>query len=292
MPKISVIIPVYNVGKVLPRCLDSLIGQTFRDWEAICVDDGSRDSSPGILDAYARSDTRFRVVHKRNAGVSEARNDAVALAEGEYMLFLDSDDFLHPQTMEICLYMAGRDGSDMVAYTYDRKFRTALTIRHFLGLPEPRGIKFRTYLTDRIASRTVDDIFDWATEYSHPDGREMRRWAVKHCQPWRCLYRTDRIRHIGFISGIIYEDFPWWSEVLLNVRRTTIINLPLYYYYPNFTGYIHSATRKFRIESLKVAVAAAEKLYETGVEASSKAKWEKNFLVPFKDKLRRKEKNA
>ena len=169
MPKISVIIPVYNVGKVLPRCLDSLIGQTFRDWEAICVDDGSRDSSPGILDAYARRDARFRVVHKRNAGVSEARNDAVALAEGEYMLFLDSDDFLHPQTMEICLYMAERDGSDMVAYTYDRKFR---------------------------------------------------------------------------------------------------------------------------IESLKVAVAAAEKLYETGVEASSKAKWEKNFLVPFKDKLRRKEKNA
>ena len=82
MPKISVIIPVYNVGKVLPRCLDSLIGQTFRDWEAICVDDGSRDSSPGILDAYARRDARFRVVHKRNAGVSEARNDAVALAEG------------------------------------------------------------------------------------------------------------------------------------------------------------------------------------------------------------------
>ena len=97
MPRISVIIPVYNTEAYLKRCLDSLLGQSFPDWEAVCVDDGSTDASPAILDGYASRDRRFRVIHKQNEGASAARNTALTLVRGEYTLLMDSDDFLHPQ---------------------------------------------------------------------------------------------------------------------------------------------------------------------------------------------------
>ncbi len=93
-PKISVIIPVYNGAKYLPDCLESLKKQTMKDWTAICIDDGSTDDTPSILDKYAKKDKRFVVVHKKNAGVSAARNDGIKKANGEYIHFMDADDIL------------------------------------------------------------------------------------------------------------------------------------------------------------------------------------------------------
>ncbi|MBO5696399.1 MAG: glycosyltransferase family 2 protein, partial [Alphaproteobacteria bacterium] len=101
MPKISVIIPIYNVEKYLRRCLDSVLNQTFTDWQAICVNDGSPDNCADILDEYAKKDSRFIVVNKKNGGLSDARNVGMEHATGDYILYLDSDDFIHPQTMEI-----------------------------------------------------------------------------------------------------------------------------------------------------------------------------------------------
>ena len=92
--KLSIIIPVYKVEKYLSECLDSIIRQTFVDWEAILVDDGSPDSCGIICDEYAKRDSRFRVIHKRNGGVSSARNAGIANAKGEWVTFVDSDDFL------------------------------------------------------------------------------------------------------------------------------------------------------------------------------------------------------
>lgn len=92
MPAFSIIIPVYNVAPYLRECLDSVLAQTFTDWEAICVDDGSTDGSGEILDGYAAKDTRFRVIHQANAGVSAARNKALDNAQGEWIGFLDADD--------------------------------------------------------------------------------------------------------------------------------------------------------------------------------------------------------
>ena len=99
-PKISIIIPVYNTEKYLSRCLDSLLNQTFQDWCAICIDDGSTDNSAKILDKYTKNDNRFIVIHKKNAGVSSARNDGVTKANSEYVMFLDSDDILYPTAIE------------------------------------------------------------------------------------------------------------------------------------------------------------------------------------------------
>ena len=92
MPKFSIIIPVYNVSPYLRECLDSVLAQTFTEWEAICVDDGSTDDSGVILDEYAVKDSRFRVIHQANAGVSAARNAAMDVAVGEWIGFLDADD--------------------------------------------------------------------------------------------------------------------------------------------------------------------------------------------------------
>lgn len=92
MPKISIVIPVYNVAPYLRECLDSVLAQQFADWEAICLDDGSTDGSAKILDAYAVKDSRIKAVHQPNMGVSAARNAALRIAEGEYVTFLDGDD--------------------------------------------------------------------------------------------------------------------------------------------------------------------------------------------------------
>ena len=116
MPKISIIIPVYKVEKYLRRCLDSVLNQTFTDWEAICVNDCSPDNSGAILNEYAARDKRIKVInHKENSGLSASRNTAIEHATGDYVMYLDSDDFIHPQTMEIAYYLAQRDDSDIVS---------------------------------------------------------------------------------------------------------------------------------------------------------------------------------
>ena len=286
MSHISVIIPVYNCGQFLRRCLDSLVCQTFNDWEAICINDGSKDNSGAILDEYAAADKRFKVVHKENEGVSAARNTALSLVDSDYIMFMDSDDFLHPQAMEICSRFADRDNSDIVAYTYNRRYRTLQMIGNLLNLPEPKKLRYKRYDIAKIESLTTDRIFDWATEYSHPEGEQDKKWLVKHCQPWRCMYRASMIKDIEFIRGIIYEDFPWWGEVLMRTSRATIINLPLYYYYPNKGSYILSSKEHYRIESLKVALKAAEAI-KTDNPENAKA-WNDKFITPFRRKLEKK----
>ena len=111
----SVIIPVYNVEKYLRECLDSVLNQTFSDWEAVCVNDGSTDGSAGILEEYSAKDERFRVIEQTNAGLSAARNTGMENAKGDYVLFLDSDDWLELNALKI---LAGNlAGGDMVCFT-------------------------------------------------------------------------------------------------------------------------------------------------------------------------------
>ena len=122
MPAISIIIPVYNVEKYLRRCLDSVLNQTFQDWQAICVNDGSPDNSATILEEYAQRGSRFVVVTKKNGGSSDARNVGVKRAQGEYILFVDSDDFIHPQTLELMVDIAKSKKADMAMFDLDVDF--------------------------------------------------------------------------------------------------------------------------------------------------------------------------
>ena len=281
---VSIIVPIYNVEAYLRRALDSILSQTHKEWEAILVDDGSTDGSGRIAEEYAESDRRFQVIHKANGGQSEARNVGLQHARGEFLLFLDADDFLHPQLMELCLQAMLRDNCDLACFTYDRVYRTIALVKQFLHLDAPKP-HYKFY--EQPPCVVTDNIFAYATEYSRPLDID-RRWAVKHCQVWRCLYKTYAVRDIQFIPGIIYEDFPWWSEVLLRVGRCTILNLPLYFYCPNRKSDILSSDETRKTESLKQAIEAAKRLYVNAPEDKRKA-WEKNFLVPFEEKLRRKE---
>lgn len=120
MAMVSVIIPVYKVEDFLPACLDSMLAQTWEDWEAVCVDDGSPDNCGAILDQYAAADSRFRVLHTENGGLPVARNRALDIAQGKYIFCLDSDDSLAPDTLKTMVSIAEEDDVDMVicSYTY------------------------------------------------------------------------------------------------------------------------------------------------------------------------------
>jgi len=127
-PKISIIIPIYKVEKYLHRCVDSVLAQKCTDLEIILVDDGSPDACPRICDAYALQDKRVRIIHKENGGLSSARNAGLRVATGQYVFFLDSDDWIDPEGLEILYDMAEELQVDFVRY---RVFRTG-----WPGLPE------------------------------------------------------------------------------------------------------------------------------------------------------------
>lgn len=284
MPAISIIIPMYNVEKYLRRCLDSVKNQTFSDFQAICVDDGSPDNSGKIAEEYAKKDKRFIVIHKENGGLSDARNVGMKYAKGEYIMYLDSDDFIHPQTMEIAYAMAIRNESDIVSFTYDRIYRPRLMVMHKLGMNTDDIRPWRIgkkYDVKKIKSRTTNDVFEYATERAHNAGNKNRRWLIKHCQVWKNMYRKSLIEDTPFIKGILFEDFPWWSAIMLKAPRVTIINLPLYYYLPNFGGIVLSAKQLRIMQSLCTGISNAYSLYKKSASDYQMKMWQEKFMWLF-----------
>ena len=284
MPAISIIIPVYNVEKYLRRCLDSVLNQTFQDWQAICVNDGSPDKSADILAEYAKRDSRFVVVTKENGGLSDARNAAIPYVTGDYIMYLDSDDFIHPQTMEIAYSLAMRDGSDIVSFTYDRIYRPQLMVRHVLKMDTDNVVPMRMhkkYNIEKIKTRVTDDVYEYATERTHNKFNPKRKWLIKHCQVWKNLYKRELIEDIPFIKGILFEDFPWWSRVMLRNPRVTIAPLPLYFYIPNFGGIVLSAKQLRIMQSLCRGIADAYSAYAEMATDYQMEKWNANFKWYF-----------
>lgn len=280
MPTISVIIPVYNVEKYLRRCLDSVKGQTFADWEAICVNDGSPDGSRAIIGEYASSDPRFILFDKPNGGLSDARNFGMAKARGEYIVFLDSDDFIHPQTFEITTGLAARNGTDIVSWYKDPNYRNITIVRHFLQLDtisyRPAGFR-RHFSLDKVKCCVTDDIMAHVTERSHPKGIE---WPLKHFYVWRHLIRRELIDGIDFIKGITFEDFPWWSEVLLHNPSVTITYLPFYYYYPNFKSIDMGSSRIKKMRNWCTGLESSFALYSTRADKRQMDLWSANCKWP------------
>ncbi len=284
MPAISVIIPIYNVEKYLRRCLDSVKNQTFQDWEAICVNDGSPDNSATILEEYASHDARFKIVNKENGGLSDARNAGMAVATGEYILYLDSDDFIHPQTMEIAYALAMRDGTDIVSFTYDRIYRPQLMVRHVLKMDTDNVVPWRMhkkYNVARIPTLVTDDVYEYATERTHNAPGKKKKWLIKHCQVWKNMYKRELIADVPFIKGILFEDFPWWSQVMLLNPRVTIAPLPLYFYIPNFGGIVLSAKQLRIMQSLCMGIKTAFLKYQESATPYQMKKWSENFQWYF-----------
>ncbi|HOY47101.1 MAG TPA: glycosyltransferase [Alphaproteobacteria bacterium] len=283
MPAISVIIPVYNVERFLRRCLNSVLNQTFSNWEAICVNDGSPDNSAAILEEYAARDKRFKVITKTNGGLSDARNVGMQHATGKYVLYLDSDDSIHPQTMEFTYGLAEKNNADVVNFRKDLKLRTKLLVKKFLKKPvsydevATQRMK-KKYSLNHVCTKVTDEIIFNSTERSH----RLKYMQVKHCYVWQNLYRREFIKDIPFIKGIIMEDFPWWSEVMIHRPRVVITRLPFYLYMPDDNNSIMASSKRIK---KALCVAAGIKhifpIYRDMATDKELNSWGREFLWPY-----------
>lgn len=204
---ISVIIPVYNIERYLVQCLNSVIDQTFRDIEIILINDGSTDSSGKICDDYAGRDKRVKVIHQNNQGLSYARNVGTLKANGEWIFYLDSDDWLDSETLFRLHDFATNEGCDVgqcgFYYVYDK---------HMLLRRTKRKERNKTILDRNEAMRELIE------------NDRVKNFA------WGKLYKRDLIKDIQFPVGKFFEDSFWQHHVVHRVERYGIINEPLYYY--------------------------------------------------------------
>ncbi len=281
-PFVSVVIPVYKVEAFLRRCLDSVLNQTFSDWQAVCVNDGSPDNCDKILAEYAARDSRFIIVNKENGGLSDARNVGMATAAGEYILYLDSDDCIHPQAFEILYTLATDNNADMVLFKYDEKFheyakRLIVNGHDITGqLPDSQNVKYdvaciKSYVTDAVLYHSTERNHTW----------RVRRPVRRHCFPVLGLYRRELVADVPFIRGIIMEDFPWWSAVMFRRPKTVVINLPLYFYIPNAGSILHSSPAKRMAMSLAVGVEFGWRLCRDCATPAEAVHYNREFLWPF-----------
>ena len=136
-PKVSIIVPVYKVEKYLNRCVDSILAQTFTDFECILVDDGSPDGCPAICDEYAKKDNRIKVIHQENKGVSAARNAGLDMAKGEYILFVDSDDWIDESTVQSLLMIS--EDADIIMCGFSIEYEDGTTFQENSGNKKLEG---------------------------------------------------------------------------------------------------------------------------------------------------------
>ena len=281
-PKISVIIPIYNVEKYLRRCLDSMLSQTFTDWQAICVNDGSPDNCGEILSEYAGRDGRFKIVNKENGGLSDARNAGMRVADGDFILFLDSDDFIHPQTLEIAHKYIVQNNADVFLFGYDEKSHRKL-LRLMRGGVDVSGCVpgavSRKYNIDGVRVHKIKNLLFHCTERNrtvrvlHP----VRR----HCFPVLALYRRDFISDLPFVRGIIYEDFVWWSLLILRRPKTVMTKLPLYFYMPNPTSILNASRALRVVKSLCDGIGIVYDAYSVNATGRELKHYMREFLWPF-----------
>jgi len=275
---ISVIVPIYNVSKYLRRCIDSVLAQTYGEWELICINDGSTDASAKILGEYAARDSRIRVITKENAGVSAARNDGLAAARGDYVLFLDGDDFIHPQMLEITHHIAQKTGVDIVSFRHDigmhRRVRAGMSV----GIRVPATVRAKNYEVGRVKYKCTKNLLKYTTERNHSIGR----WKIRHCYPVMHLYKKSLVDGLAFDTDIkIAEDFPWWTRVIFSRPRAAITRLPLYYYVPHWTSALNSARAAQLHENVAMAIMRSYCVVRTVASASEMRMWQKEFLWPF-----------
>ena len=240
MPFFSIIIPVYNVAPYLRECLDSVLAQTFTDWEAICVDDGSTDGSGAILDEYAAKDSRFRVFHQPNAGVSAARNKALDAARGAWIGFLDADDVLSKDWLETV--STGIDGSEDWIRTKCTGWDGRDSFYEFNELKCERN-----------------EFWDCR------DGVLSVGWhLISRCGfPFVNYYRRDIIGNVRFPPGIRFrEDALFCYEAALKVRKLRI--LPTAGYFRREHDGSASAVARHRDDTIKL-LAEYERIWEGGV---------------------------
>ncbi len=238
-PAVSVIIPVYNVERYLRECVESVLSQTFRDFEIILVDDESPDGCPKICDDYAAADPRIRVIHKKNGGLGFARNSGLDVARGLYVCFLDSDDVIDPQTLSCCYEIAEKEGADEVRYLFKRFSDKEIDIA-------PVDIAHAKIVSASGPER-VDPLLNVIAPLLYPPRLDVETT----CSSCTALYRRSILEgaSIRFHSEreLISEDYIFNIEVAYAAGRIVYTNLPFYCYRTNSNS-LTSTVRADRVE--------------------------------------------
>lgn len=222
-PAISVVVPVYKVEKYLDRCVQSILTQTFTNFELILVDDGSPDNCGNMCDAYAKQDSRVQVVHKENGGLSDARNVGKTAAVGEYILFVDSDDYIAPHLME-------------TLYTLAKKYHADISC----------GGAYNCYQNKKISqfSERKELVYDGVTAL-----KKMLQGQDLPGSAWGKLYSKNLCNQLDFQVGKYYEDAFFQVDMFPMAKTVAVTTEPLYYY-------IHRAesitTHSFREKDMDV----------------------------------------
>lgn len=227
---ISIIVPVYNVEYCLGICLDSLLKQTYGNIEIICVNDGSQDKSGSILDDYSKRDHRLRVITQENSGIASARNRAIAEAQGEWIMFVDSDDWIDTCTCEKALNVVAELKVDVVLWAYTREPGN--------GKSSPR------FLMDEDVLFGEENIQSLHRLITGPVGAELRDPTLLHSwgTVWGKLYSRNVISGIGFVNTTIVgsaEDVLFNMEVFTRVKSAFYVNQAMYHHRKSgksFTG--------------------------------------------------------
>ncbi|MGN0559353.1 MAG: glycosyltransferase family 2 protein [Acutalibacteraceae bacterium] len=232
---ISIIVPVFNVEKYLPRCIDSIVNQSYEQLEIILVDDGSPDRCPEICEEWAKKDTRIRVIHKQNGGQASARNRGLDIAKGDYVTFIDSDDYLHPDFIST-LYKALTENNAEIA----------------------------------ICSANFVDELDNILDEPQPElnglytGRDM---LVRHAQcswgyyvwPWNKLYKREIFNTLRYQEGVKGEDDRLLHHLFWNVQRVFAIPDRLYFYVQH-EGSDSAKSNSFKMRDMDVYDGIIERL--------------------------------
>ena len=232
-PKVSIILPVYNVDKYLRQSLDSLINQTLKEIEIICVNDGSTDDSYQILEEYKAKDARIQVIHKDNKGTGAARNDGLRLATGECIGFVDPDDWVKPNMFERLYWLIKEKDLDIAMCMPD-------------GYDEKNGVNAPfPYFVDANFENIIDDrIFNW---------RDLSPFAYPMCV-WNKLYTKKLFdeNNIEFAEGLDFEDHKVIFGTLLTAEKIFFIREKLYVYRFNREGSVLTDNNRRLIDHIQI----------------------------------------
>ena len=234
--KVSIIIPVYNVENYLKKCLDSVISQTLDDIEIICVNDGSKDNSLKILLDYAEKNSNIKIINKENGGLGNTRNIGISCANGEYIGFVDSDDWVSEDMFEKLYDNAKKFDSDIAMSPINIVDENSHTTRY--DLP---------YFT----LECFDESF-YNRSFNHYDANDfIFRISVT---VWNKIYKTSFLSDIGakFPEGLIFEDNPFFYKVFLNAKRVSLVNEYLYYHRFNREGSIITEKNNKYLDIFKI----------------------------------------
>lgn len=248
-PKVSIIVPIYNVEKYLIKCVDSLIHQTLKEIEIILVDDGSPDNCPKICDDYAKKDTRIKVIHKQNAGVSAARNTGIEVATADWLAFVDADDWVEEDMFEEAYKRTKNGDVDMVLFNFYSNYEKNEIVNK--KIPQEDFITEDKNIIEQLKLAVLHPMFG-------PYGTQFACMAA----PWNKIFKASIIKQndIKFpieVKGI-FDDGLFNLYYYEYVKKIDFFNKPLYHYRRLSTSIVN----KFKPNKLEVNQAIFNKIKE------------------------------